>query len=94
MLFRKTKNEYFGQKVECIYCIHVLLCISYDEEWPESYENPSQLARHDHNAMIESIDASCCLAFYVGVNSKEKCHGACKNISNFSITLKKIIGLE
>ena len=52
MLLGKTKKEYFGQKVKCVYYIYVLLCIKCDEEWQGSYENPSQpsswlqLARH------------------------------------------------
>ena len=50
MLLGKTKKENLRQKVKCVYCIHVLLCINCDEEWQASYENPSQPARHDNDA--------------------------------------------
>ena len=50
MLLGKTKKEYFGRKVKCIYCIYVLLCINCDEEWQGSYENPRQPAEHDNDA--------------------------------------------
>ena len=49
MLLGKIKKEYFAWKVKCIYCIYVLICVNWDEEWQVSYENPSQPSRYHHN---------------------------------------------
>ena len=49
MLLGKTKKDYFGWKVKCIYCIYVLLYINSDEEWQGSYENPGEPARYNDN---------------------------------------------